>query len=263
MADPVVAAAPPAAPSSADILFPKAAPAAPAPSAEAAPAGTVAPEPAAAEAPSGEAPVASAPTEPVTGAEAGSLATGTDADPSPALDAPPSAPLTLDSYTELKVPEGLTVDAGLLTKFKEASLDGALAPDKAQGLLDLYHTALQTAQSASKTAAEIEVARWTTETNALPEFTGATRRTSEVALGRAFDEYGSPELDTFLATTGVGNNPHLVKYILKLALALDEGRPAPSGTPANPGTSGRLNGARTPGDILFHSGGPGSAPIQQ
>lgn len=260
MAEPAV---PSPAPSGADILFPKAAPAAPAPSAEAAPAGTVAPEPAAAEAPSGEAPVVLAPPgDAATGAEAGSLATGTEGD-QPAVSTDAAQPLTLDSYTELKVPEGLTVDPALLTKFKEASLDGALAPDKAQGLLDLYHTALQTAQSASKTAAEIEVARWTTETNALPEFTGATRRTSEVALGRAFDEYGSPELDTFLATTGVGNNPHLVKYILKLALALDEGRPAPSGTPANPGTSGRLNGARTPGDILFHSGGPGSAPIQQ
>lgn len=211
---------------------------------EAAPAAAP-PEPPAEGTVSGEVP-AVAPTDPAAGTEAGKTL---------ATEAPAEA-LSLASY-DLKVPEGLTVDAALMDKFKAASLEGKVAPAAAQGYLDLYHEALKTAQSSANDAASAQSASWLTETLALPEFTGATKDASLATLGRFMDEYGSNDLKAVLDSTGLGNNPHVVRALLKAAQALDEGRPAPAGAPANPGpNNGKPLLGRTPGQILYPDTNP-------
>lgn len=222
-----------------------------------------APEPVAEGTVSGEAPSATPLPPKEAGAEGAEGTVATEA-AKPEGDAPASEapPLTLASY-DLKVPEGLTVDEGLMTKFKEASLEGKVDPATAQGYLDLYADALKAAASTSQSSAEAQSAQWRTETLALPEFTGATRDASLQSLGRFMDEYGSPDLKSVLDATGLGNNPHVVRAFLKAAQALDEGRPVAPGAPANPGpNNGKPMGQRTPGQILYSSEGPGSLAQQ-
>ncbi len=251
----------PAAPTGAALLYaqsPTPAEAAPAPSLEPPAEGTV----------SGEAPSTQPPTDAVEGAEAGkTLATGEEP-PAPAPEgaaspAPEPAPLTLASY-EVALPEGFVPDDGLMTKFKETALAAKLDPKSAQGFVDLYASALQSAAAAATSSAEAQSAAWRNETLALPEFTGATRDASTATLGRFMDDYGSPELRSVLDATGLGNNPHLVRALFKVASMLDEGKPASPGLPANPGpNNGKPQGQRSPGQILYASDGPGSIPTQQ
>jgi len=149
--------------------------------------------------------------------------------------AEPTAPLTVDSYADLSLGEGLTADDTALTSAKEIFAEAQLPPEAAQKLLDLYTTNLKTASEAAARATQESFtnlnSQWLEATNALPEMQGEAKKQTLAILGRTMDEFGSPEAREAFNLTGAGNNPHIVKYILSLAQAVVEGGPTPAGAP--------------------------------
>lgn len=147
------------------------------------------------------------------------------------------APLTPESYADLKVAEGFEVNDAALTDAKTIFTEGQVPPVVAQKLLDLYTSnikaASEAAQAASQEAFTSLNTKWSTETNALPEMQGEAKKQTLAILGRTMDEFGSPEAREAFNLTGAGNNPHIVKYILSLAQAVVEGSPTPGGRPAH------------------------------
>ncbi len=177
---------------------------------------------------------------------------------SPAEEAAPAegAPLTAASYT-VTLPEGLEVDPTLLATAKETFAKVGLDPKGAQPLMELYAKALEGQQAANQAAWDAQDSSWKTELYALPEFKGATRRTSETTISRLMDEYGGDELRATLINAGLGNNPTLMKALLAMGNLLTEGASAPQGTPANPGPNGgRPTRGQTPGQILYGDSPP-------
>lgn len=164
----------------------------------------------------------------------------------PEGDAKPAEALTAASY-EVALPDGFEANDGLLTKFKETAAKAGLDPKSAQGFVDLFAEGMR--EAAGRQTAEVQ--GWLAQSNALPELTGTTRDTSLASLKAAFDQYGSPEANTILAQTGVGNHPAVVKMFLSMAKDLQEGRPASPGTAIARGPDGKSAGPRTPGEILY------------
>jgi len=143
--------------------------------------------------------------------------------------------LTAESYADLKVAEGFTVNDAALTDAKAIFTEAQVPPEAAQKLLDLYTTNLKTATEQLAAAHQEQFTalntKWVSETNALPEMQGEAKKQTLAILGRTMDEFGSPEAREAFNLTGAGNNPHIVKYILSLAQAVVEGGPTPQGAP--------------------------------
>lgn len=180
----------------------------------------------------------------VAGAETGTAATGADTLAAGAGNDTVAAP----EY-DFKLPEGFTENAELQTEAKTVFAAAGVPADKAQGLIDLFGKAVKASNDATTTAFNTEQQTWLSEINAMPEFQGPTRETSLQAIGRVFDEYGTPEAKAALNSHGVGNNPALVKMMLKMANALTEGRPVPAAKPA-PNSNGRQK-PQTVGQSLY------------
>lgn len=145
------------------------------------------------------------------------------------------APLTAESYADLKIAEGFTVNDEALIGAKAIFTEGQVPPEVAQKLLDLYTSNIKATAEAAQQASQDQFTsmntKWTTATNALPEMQGEAKKQTLAILGRTMDEFGSPEAREAFNLTGAGNNPHIVKYILSLAQAVVEGSPTPSGGP--------------------------------
>lgn len=159
---------------------------------------------------------------------------------------------------DFKLPTGFVEDAALTTEAKAVFAAAGVPADKAQGLVDLFGKAMKASTDAQAAAHATEQQAWLTELQAMPEFTGPTRETSTAALGRLFDEFGTPEAKAALNSHGVGNNPALVKMMLKIASTVLEGAPAGLGRPI--GLNGAQRGApKTLGGALYPDGGAGPA----
>lgn len=186
-------------------------------------------------------------TDSVSGSDTGTLASGAD---SVSGSEGPSA-IDPASY-EFTFPADYTPDDALMTSARETLAAAGVPKEHAQSLMDLYISAQANASAAAELTFTTQQSEWLTEINAMPEFTGSTREKSVASLGRLMDEYGSPEAKAALNSYGIGNNPALVKFILKVANALNEGEPAAPGRPAANSRDGKsTSGNRSMGQILF------------
>ena len=145
------------------------------------------------------------------------------------------APLTADSYAEVTLPEGLTVDDALFGEAKSIFAEAGVKPSEAPKLLGVFEKALKAQAEAQQAAFQTMNETWKTEALALPEFSGAKREASQALIAKVIDEFGGDEVREVLNATGAGNNPALVRMVLKIGEALSEGRPARTGQPANSG----------------------------
>lgn len=172
-------------------------------------------------------PVAAAAEEPKTESESPKVET--EAPKEEGAKSEP-APLTADSYKDLTLPEGLVVNDALFAEAKEVLAKVGVDPAKAPELMALYGK-VQT-QQAESIRAEIKAqdTAWSKELDAIPEFSGEQRAVASQFIGRAIEEFGTPEVRQTLAAYGLGNNPALARFIYNMAYAIVEGeRPLTGG----------------------------------
>lgn len=200
--------------------------------------------------PEGEKPVVEAETEAVEGEEKPAVEAEAKVEPEAKTEVEGEVkPLTAESYT-FTYPEGFTPDDKSIADVKAIFAETGVPVDKAQALMDLYSTNLKAASESAATAAQAQFTElnntWVSEINAMPEFQGETAKETRTILGRAMDEYGSPEAREAFTLTGAGNNPAIVKYILGLAKAVTEGSMTPMGKPPAKPTATTLGGRLYP-----------------
>jgi hypothetical protein len=209
-----------------------------------------------------------APAAPVAAPDVGAPADGS-ADPAPApapspleqtlLDAPaaepekpaePPAPVDPASY-EIKLPEGMTREDPMIASFLESAAGRRLDGETVQAVIDSVAPKIAEQLTAPYKAWSELNATWQAEIKADPVVGGANLPASVAAINGAIDRFGTPELKDALRTTGAANNPHVFRFLHKLASAYAEA------TPVTAGNSGHV--APPPGRAALDRMYPSSA----
>lgn len=149
--------------------------------------------------------------------------------PTPAPTPEPVAPLTAES---IKFTEGFQVDEKVRDEFLTALNDPKLSrAELAQKLVDLQTNFAKTQEEASTKLWEDQQQKWQDEVKADPEVGGDKMELALAGIAKVVQEYGTPELKQILDVTGAGNNVHVVKFMNKIAKALNEGGGHVTGNP--------------------------------
>jgi hypothetical protein len=146
-------------------------------------------------------------------------------------DKPPEAKPAEAASLELKLPQG--VQAGpAFEEFKGLAKAAGLSGEQAQRVVDFYaKTELARADAAQK-----QQTAWVEGLKADKELGGASFEVNAQVARKAMQKFASPELRTFLDTSGLGNHPELVRLMYRVGKAIGEDSIA-SGNGATPAGS--------------------------
>lgn len=117
----------------------------------------------------------------------------------------------------LRLPDGFKPDA-TFEKFQETAGKHGMKQEAAQEVFDLYVSARQAQEAAANDVRN----KWATALQADKEIGGAAFEASKVEAKKAMTRFASPELQSFLHNTGLGNHPELVRAFVKIGKALGE-----------------------------------------
>lgn len=152
-----------------------------------------------------------------TGAAGATGATG-DGKPDPNL-------VTKDNpfkAEEVKFPDGTQVDQAMVSSFVDVVNEFGLPRTAVAKLLDLQQKAmLANSEAGSRDWAKMQET-WTGEVMKDPEIGGQNWPQVQTKIGGLLDTFGSPELRQAFDLTGAGNNPHVVRFMSKVANILSE-----------------------------------------
>jgi hypothetical protein len=185
-----------------------------------------------------------------TGDQPANQQTGTEQSADPVLDAegkpvdPPKADEGApETYADFTAPEGVTAPAGeLLTEFTTLAKELGMSQAKAQDAFALVAKLAEKggATAAARAAAAAETARLATiEANhaavsADPELGGEKLAENMSKARTAMQATTTPAFRELLKTSGLVNNPELIRHFLTIAPAFSESKHVAGGTA--PGT---------------------------
>jgi hypothetical protein len=136
--------------------------------------------------------------------------------------------------TDIKLPDGVEVDQGLMTEFTELANKNGWTKEQAQSLVDLQAKALNASSEKGKQAFADLQNQWREKVKADPEIGGTNLVKTQAAIGKFLDTFGDEEARQVMDYTGAGNHPAIVRMLRKAGLVITEGQPvsgAPGGTP--------------------------------
>lgn len=151
----------------------------------------------------------------------------------PAEGEKPKGTETAPADIEVKLPEGVEADAGLMDAFKAKAKELGLDSAKAQGLVDVYVKALTDSSQRQAQAAAQRSEAWMGEVKADKELGGANLQASLAAARKAVQWAGGDELRQAIDELGIGNHPRLFRAFARFGQALAEDSIKVGG--ANPG----------------------------
>ena len=123
---------------------------------------------------------------------------------------------------EFTVGEGVELDTEALKDFEPVARDLNLTNEQAQKLVDAYPKILAGVQQRQAEAWQAQTEQWAADVKADKEIGGDKLTANLSAAQRALDQFGTPELKTYLNDTGLGNHPDLVKAFVKIGKAMSE-----------------------------------------
>lgn len=123
---------------------------------------------------------------------------------------------------ELKLPEGVELDAQLLDGFKATAAKVGLDSAKAQTVFDNF-VAFQQAQtkSVNESFAKQDAA-WAAELKADPLLGGSKWDATRADIGRVAQHFKAGPALKLLESAGLGNHPELVRFVASVGRALRE-----------------------------------------
>jgi hypothetical protein len=142
-----------------------------------------------------------------------------------ALDTKPDVPEKYD----FKLPENVPMDEASLNAFSEFAKDAGLNQETAQAMLSKLAPAMQERQAQAQ--AEIK-AQWTESTKADKEIGGVQLDQNLKVAMKALKAFGTPELQTLLNESGLGDHPELIRAFYRAGKTISEDSFVPAGTAA-------------------------------
>jgi hypothetical protein len=140
------------------------------------------------------------------------------------------APGAPEAYA-FKAPEGTEYDTNILTAFEAGARDANLSQEAAQKLLDTM-----TPKIATRQAEQVAAVRqgWFDASKADKEFGGAALEQNLGVAKRALDDFGTPELNQLLTSTGLGNHPEIIRFMYKAGKAISQDKMVTGSAPGRP-----------------------------
>lgn len=148
--------------------------------------------------------------------------------PPPAADAPgqaPAAPETLEAPEgapekyAFTLPEGAVMDDAGIASFGEFAKELNLTQEAAQAMLGKLAPAMQARQAQARGET---MAQWETQSKTDKEFGGAKLTENIAVAQKALAQFGSPELNTLLRESGLGNHPEIIRAFYRAGKAIGE-----------------------------------------
>ncbi|MGF7480908.1 peptidase [Providencia sp. SP181] len=141
---------------------------------------------------------------------------------------------------EFTAGEGQELDKEAVAAFEPIARELGLSNEQAQKIVDVYGSTIMP-QLVKQQADEWQkqVTGWAETVNADKEGLGSTESIGNAQ--KALDQFGSPELKSYLVETGLGNHPELVRVFSKIGKAMSE----------DGFVSGSSENARSAADVLF------------
>lgn len=139
-----------------------------------------------------------------------------------------------DGKYDLKMPDGVELNADLLAAISPDLAALALSNGQAQQLANTFIAAQQAANVKAAEAWATTLNGWVETAKADPEIGGAKWDATVKNATRAIGKFGSPELREYLEHSGGGNHAEMIRAWAKVGAAIGEDNPAvgdPAGKP--------------------------------
>ena len=139
-----------------------------------------------------------------------------------------------DVYADYSLPEGVSIEEGVLGEANDYFKSNSLTQEQAQRGIDLVSKVLQKNVDDQAGAFEQLKQDWRQTSEADPSF-GRDKYDENIGLAQsAMEKLGTPELNKLLVDTGIGNHPEMVRLMVSVGGLLKEDNPG-GGSPTKPG----------------------------
>lgn len=147
-----------------------------------------------------------------------------------AVDVPP------EEYV-FTAPEGMEYDAETMGVYAEAAREAGLSQEKADLILGKLapHMAEKQAQALAQARED-----WAASAKADKEYGGEKLAESLGTAKKALDAFGTPELQTLLNESGLGNHPEIIRFMVRAGRAISQDTFVPAERRAEEGDARRL-----------------------
>ncbi len=142
--------------------------------------------------------------------------------------AEPPAPVVPEAYAFASLPDGYSISEEQLAAFSPVLKDLGLTQEQADKLVAFDAQRSLAAQEANQQQAiefrNKQVGEWETALRSDAEFGGANFDANVAVAQQFLTDFGSPELSAFLAESGLGSHPEVVRMFHKAGKELGEGK---------------------------------------
>ena len=127
-----------------------------------------------------------------------------------------------EKYTDFVLPEGVKLDEAALGEFSPVAKELNLTQDQAQKLVDLQIAAIKRNGESQIAQFAQQVKDWGEAAKSDKEYGGEKFDASVTSARLAVSKFGTPELTKLLNDTGMGSNPEVVRFMVKVGNAMSE-----------------------------------------
>lgn len=120
---------------------------------------------------------------------------------------------------EFSAPDGKSFDPEVLAQFSEVAKEVNLSQEDAQKVLDKFGPVL--AEKQTRMIAEARTA-WVDAAKSDKEFGGDKLDENLSVAKKALESFGSPELNTLLKESGLGDHPEVIRLLFRAGKAISE-----------------------------------------
>lgn len=140
---------------------------------------------------------------------------------------------TVPETYELKMPDGVELDAKLLEAVSPVFKDLFLTNAQAQALTDKFTEVMQQRATAQGETWATTIAGWADQAKADKDIGGDNWDTTVSTGLRAVNVLGTPALREYLNASGAGNHPEVIRLMAKVGAMIKEDNPASGGAEGN------------------------------
>ena len=141
-----------------------------------------------------------------------------------------------DTYADYVLPEGMELDASMVSEANPLFKELGLNQDQAQKLVSFYAEQAQAGSQKQVDTFNQLTSDWLSQAKTDSEFGGDNFDENVKIAQSAIGKYGTPELKQLLDDYGVGNHPEIIRFMVKVGSTLKEDVPGSAGKASSKAT---------------------------